>query len=43
MILPLAAAEALLVSGVAQPINSQKADQLHRIIEQNDTLDWRFD
>jgi DNA-binding Lrp family transcriptional regulator len=42
MILPLAAAEAL-VSGEGRPINSQKADQLRRIIEQNATSGWRFD
>jgi hypothetical protein len=43
MILPLAAAEALLVSGAGEPINSQKVDQLRRIREQNATFGWRFD
>jgi hypothetical protein len=43
MILPLAAAEALLVSGGGQPINSQKVDQLRRVCEQNATSGWRFD
>jgi hypothetical protein len=40
MILPLA--EALLVSGVGQPINSQKPDQMRGVFEQNATLGWRF-
>jgi len=43
MILPLAAAEALLVSGAGQPINSQKADQLRCVFEQIATFGWRFD
>jgi hypothetical protein len=43
MINPLAAAEALLVSGAGEPINSQKIDQLRRLCEQNATIGWRFD
>jgi hypothetical protein len=43
MIRPLTAAEAVPVSGGGQLINSQKADQLRRIFDQNATPGWRFD
>jgi hypothetical protein len=34
--------EALLVSGVPEPINSQKTDQLRGFLEQNATVGWHF-
>jgi hypothetical protein len=42
MVFPNAAAQALLVSRVREPINSQKIDQSRSGFDQNATLGWRF-